>query len=248
MTKNGDALTGQDYLKLIAKGGLLDKGLHSANGEIRSGAQQARDMLDAFLQRNADPALAKEIAQTRLQWKNMRTVEPLIDQNGQVPLASLKGVVNRNFKGRRYDLEPAALSDLADVGQEFFKSPVYNTQADQRAAGAFNWLGQTALPVGAAIGAHVLNGGSIPADLVAAMAGRGLSSTANAITKRAAVSYINSPGYRNALLDAVNDTPARSVPFNYLPGLVGGNVIGFRAGPRRSVKRHPRRLRKALRR
>jgi len=220
--KNNGTLTGEQYQALTRKGSPLDVASNSANPNIRHYAIQVRGALDDALERSANPEDLKALQQARLQYKNMKTVEPLASKSpdGTIGPALLNNRVSVNFKNRAYQ-GAGDLDELAQIGQRFLKAPASSGTAEN--AKAQNMLDtlSTAGGVGTAFGLHAL-GVPLAGDLVggALVAGRGVASAGkNAILRR----LFASDAYRNQLLGKALNTNVPSA-VNLVP--VGGYVRG----------------------
>jgi hypothetical protein len=74
---NDGTLSGDSYLALTRTGSPLDR-LASGDGAAAWYGQQMRSVLDDFAQRSLTPAQQADFAQARLNWRNMKTIEPLV--------------------------------------------------------------------------------------------------------------------------------------------------------------------------
>src|SRR5882762_69200 len=96
-----NTITGEIYQNLTRRGTPLDRAMQSQNPNIRNSARDIRDALDGAMERSAAPDVIGDLRQARQQWRNLRTVEPLVAKapTGDISPALLQGRVNTSFKG-----------------------------------------------------------------------------------------------------------------------------------------------------
>jgi hypothetical protein len=151
------SMPGKSYGNLIHKGAPLDRMLGNSNTNISSAAGDIREVLRDALQSSLSPQEAAAYQQARSQWKNMKTVEPLVmradvvggatPSTGDIIPSQLLGAVNRSFgNAARADLGDIPLKDLAQVGQRFMKELPTSQTAER--GHMLHWLGAA----GAALG------------------------------------------------------------------------------------------------
>jgi hypothetical protein len=212
---NGGDIEGRAFNNLMKKGAPLSRLQKSSDPNVAYYAGQIRSAMQDALERSAPSDLAQRYNKARLQYRNMKTVEPLIDASGDVSplrLAAKVKQANPNFAyGAGGDL-----ADLARIGQRFMRQPPDSgTPAGQKVLNVF-YHGAPAL-AGAALGTNAYqNGGDPLADiglgvggvLATAMAARGASRflarpqmLENALTRLPAYS----PQVRNLLLENQNN-------------------------------------------
>lgn len=128
-------ITGEVYQNLTKRNSPLDRAMHSPNSSIKHGAQQIRDVLDDAFEASAHPDVVEGLRNARREWKNLRTVEPLVEksQNGDVSPALLQGRVISNNKGTYGAAYGGGgdLKTLADIGQRFMKEPPSSGTAER---------------------------------------------------------------------------------------------------------------------
>lgn len=181
-----NTITGQVYQNLTRRGTPLDRAMQSQNPNIRNAARDIREALDDVMERSAAPDVVADLRQARGQWRNLRTVEPLVAKapTGDISPALLQGRVNTAFKGTHGSAYGGGgdLKTLADVGQRFMKEPPSSGTAERGlimhllggagAAGAGMMTGElpisaAALGVGATLGSAALArgvGGALRSD------------------------------------------------------------------------------------
>lgn len=118
-------LSGKAYQALVAKGSPLDRLTSSSDPNVQFYAGQIKNALDDGLQASAAPEDLADLQAARLQYKNMKTIEPLIDKAGpmgQISPALLRGRVSQSFSNSAYT-GAGDLGDLAQIGQTFMKEP-----------------------------------------------------------------------------------------------------------------------------
>lgn len=122
----GANINGQDYLRLTQRGSELDRiARQSAHGDIRDLAGQMREALDNALEAS-NPAQAELIQNARREYKNFRTVEPLLDTNsvGSIKPSRLETRVrnaNRDFSA--IGTPGSDLGPVARGANAFFTRP-----------------------------------------------------------------------------------------------------------------------------
>jgi hypothetical protein len=130
-----NTLTGEIYQNLTRRGTPLDRAMQSANPNIRAGARDIREALDGAMERSAPPDVVDDLRQARGQWRNLRTIEPLVAKapTGDISPALLQGRVNTNFKGTYGSAYGGGgdLKTLSDIGQRFMKEPPSSGTAER---------------------------------------------------------------------------------------------------------------------
>lgn len=117
-------ITGEVYQNLTKRNSSLDRAMHSQNSNIKNSARDIRDVLDDAFESSARPEVAADLRNARREWKNLRTVEPLVAKDRISP-ALLQGRVIANNKGTHGAAYGGGgdLKTLADIGQRFLKEP-----------------------------------------------------------------------------------------------------------------------------
>ena len=122
-----NTITGEIYQNLTKRGAPLDRAMQSQNPNIRNSAREIREALDGAMERSAPPDVADDLRQARREWRNLRTVEPLVAKapTGDISPALLQGRVNTSFKGTHGAAYGGGgdLKTLSDIGQRFLKEP-----------------------------------------------------------------------------------------------------------------------------
>lgn len=191
---NGGSLPGSVYKSLIQRNSPLDSLANSSDGAIATRAGQIKSALQDAMERSAAPEDAAAYSRARFQYKNMKTIEPLVTKGtpGEISPALLRGRVDANFDPRR----AGPLGDLADIGQRFMRAPP--DSGTPWGELVLNKLTSApALLAGAAVGGvggHFA--GFNPMELAQGAAAAG----AGALTARGVSSALNNPLYRAWLL------------------------------------------------
>lgn len=127
------AITGQQYQSLTKFNSPLGKALRSSDSDVRNAAIDIRSHLDDALGQSLPEGsqVAQQLKNARLQYKNLKTIEPLVvkGEPGEISPAALQGQVNRSFKGRGMREAQPDLAELADIGHQF------NLRSDSGTAG-----------------------------------------------------------------------------------------------------------------
>lgn len=156
MRNNGD-ISGQMYQNLTAKGGQLDRVMK--NPAIKYHAQQVRSALDDALQMYAPADAQAALRIGRMQWKNMKTIEDIVEHLGadkQFTPAEMKKLLNEAIdrnSGWAYHRQ-GELGTLAEIGQNFLQ----HTKSELKESKS---LGRTIM--GADVAANVLTHGGLAA-------------------------------------------------------------------------------------
>ena len=119
---NGE-IEGKAYQALVQKGSALDDSI-KGTGPEKNYAMRLRDALDEAAKRSSDPELAQRLTQAKYQWKNMKTVQPLVTRGvpGEISPLALNTRVNTQFPDRAFT-GAGDLGDIADVAQQFMRQP-----------------------------------------------------------------------------------------------------------------------------
>lgn len=198
--QTGDTISGDAYQSLTRKGAPLDRAEQSIDPNVRFYAGQVRDALDDAMERSIPPGSTTlaDLQQARLQWKNMRTIQPLVvkGEPGEISPASLEGAVNQSFKDRAFarpNGQDAAgdLGELASIGKRFLAPALGNSGTAMRGTVMNTLRGGGLVGAGAA-------GYADPANLLYAAGGLLGSATA----ARGAGSYLRSNFYTNNLINS----------------------------------------------
>lgn len=220
---HSNTITGEIYQNLTKRGTPLDRAMQSPNPNIRNSARDIREALDSAMERSAPPDVVDDLRQARGQWRNLRTIEPLVAKapTGNISPALLQGRVNTSFKGTHGAAYGGGgdLKTLSDIGQRFMKEPPSSGTSERglimhllggAGAGGIGMLSGE-LPMKAAALALAGTAGS-------ALLGRGVGAAlrSNALTDRLINRSLGNPtqtAFGNYLL---NSTLPASVPGNAL--------------------------------
>jgi hypothetical protein len=120
-------ISGTQYQSLTKFNSPLGKALRSSDSDVRNSAIEIRGHLDDALSQSLPPdsPLAQQLKEARLQYKNLKTIEPLVTKGepGEISPIGLQGQVNRSFKGRGMREAQPDLGELADIGRQFNLRP-----------------------------------------------------------------------------------------------------------------------------
>ena len=130
-----NTITGEIYQNLTRRGTPLDRAMQSPNPNIRASAREIRESLDGAMERSAPADVVDDLRQARREWRNLRTVEPLVAKapTGDISPALLQGRVNTSFKGTHGSAYGGGgdLKTLSDIGQRFMKEPPSSGTAER---------------------------------------------------------------------------------------------------------------------
>lgn len=212
-------IPGDVYQALTRKGAPLDVASRSGNPNVRHYASEVREALDNALERSISPELRDDLRRARYQYKNMKTIEPLVKKGtpeGYISPALLLGRVNQSFSDSAYS-GAGELGELAQIGQRFLKEPPSSGTSERQAVqrmlgllGVGGFAGFGSLPFTDPETAFKIGVGTI---------GLGLGGTA---ASRVAGDVIDNPVSRAVLLRRAQTgmTPIDQVPL--LTGPTGG--------------------------
>ena len=119
---NGE-IEGKAYQALVQKGSALDNSI-KGTGPEKNYAMRIRDALDDAAKASSDPELGQRLTQAKYQWKNLKTVQPLVTRGvpGEISPLALNARVNAQFPDRAFT-GAGELGDIADIGQRFLRQP-----------------------------------------------------------------------------------------------------------------------------
>jgi len=182
-------ITGAQYQALTRANTPLARAMANPDPNISYHAGRVRDALDEAMERSlvskGRQDLLAELKDARLQYKNLKTVEPLATKAGAnehaISPPLLQGRVNAQFRSRA-QRGAGDLGDLADIGQAFLKSEPNSGTAGR--VGAKIALAEAPLMAAELLSGHL----SIPA------AAAGLALPLSAAPIRAGVrTYMDNP-------------------------------------------------------
>jgi len=217
-----NTITGEVYQNLTRRGTPLDRAMQSQNPNIRGAARDIREALDDVMERSATPEAVADLRQARGEWRNLRTVEPLVAKasTGDISPALLQGRVNTSFKGTHGAAYGGGgdLKQLADIGQRFMKEPPSSGTAERGML--MHLLG------GFGSGVAGLAAGLSPKEAAVAM----LAPVGGAAAGRAIGAGLRSESLTNRLINNSLGNPTQTAFGNYvlnstLPVTVQGNNL-----------------------
>jgi hypothetical protein len=130
--QSDDTITGQTYGNLIHKGSPLDAALNSRDSNVANYAGQIKGALQDALTRSLSPADAATYTQARYQYKNLKTIEGLVEKSatGDISPAGLMQAVRTSYGDMAYS-GGGDLGNLARIGQRFLKEPPSSGTAER---------------------------------------------------------------------------------------------------------------------
>jgi hypothetical protein len=218
---NTRTLSGSAYQTLTKSNTPFGRALSNPNSNISGVAGDIKDALDDALGRSASPTDMQTFQDAKTQWRNLRTIEGNVAQNGgDVSAPRLANDLNNS----RFSKNTMAyggggdLGELAAIGQKFMKPP-QSSGTSERLAG-LGMLGA----VGA--GGNALLTGS----LAGAAPGLGLVPAAMVANRLAINPLLRSQGLANALINrslpgAAGSTTPRWLAAGALAGPRGANAL-----------------------
>lgn len=197
-------ISGDSYQALTRKGAPLDRAMNSSDPNVKFYAGQIREALDDAMERSAPPEVAAQLQQARSQYKNMKTVEDLVEKSptGNISPALLMNETRKSFSNMAYG-GGGDLGDLARIGQRFLKEPPSSGTAER--SNVINMLANAGGLLGTAAGFGGAAAGGLPIEgQIASAAGLPATFAANRLLS----GYLRSPGVTNALIDRSLGAPA----------------------------------------
>ncbi len=200
----GGTIPGSTFGNLISHGSALDNALGNANSNIASAAGAIKGALQDALQRSLSGDDLAAYRNARFQYKNMKTIEPLVNKStdGNLSPALLNGQVSLNFPNRAFDVSGTnQLDRLAKIGQAFLKEIPSSGSAERGGTGVLlAKLGGLAtaghfagLPLAAGFGLTALGAG------------------------RAVGTYLRSPGLANRTIETGLNPPLGTMSRRFFP-------------------------------
>lgn len=122
--KNNGVVPGSVYQNLTKKSGPLSDLANNDDPSIANyGGKIENALFDAW-ERSAPPEEVQNLQDVRTQYKNLKTIEPLVEKSptGQLNPLLLPGAVQRNWDDLAYT-GAGALGDLADISSLFLRPP-----------------------------------------------------------------------------------------------------------------------------
>jgi hypothetical protein len=130
-------IAGKDYQNLVKSNTFFNKTLNNGNSNISNAVEEMKDALDDAMGRSAPPEVQAAYATAKDQWRNLKTIDPLVakSQTGAISPPLLANAINSSRYSRNALAYPGGagdLGDLARIGQAFLKEPA-NSNTAQRA-------------------------------------------------------------------------------------------------------------------
>ena len=168
--QNGGVIPGESYQALTKTGSPLNRAMSSSDPNVSHYAGRIKDALDDTMRRSATPEDAQALTNAKLQYKNMKTVEDLVEKspNGDISPPLLMGAVRKSYGDMAYR-GGGDIGDLARIGQRFLKEPPSSGTAER--TGALNTVAKLGGLGGAAMGAGSAYQAASPGEIMAGLFG-----------------------------------------------------------------------------
>jgi hypothetical protein len=129
-------IAGTDYQNLVKSNTFFNKTLNNGNSNISNAVEEMKDALDDAMGRSAPPEVQAAYATAKNQYRNLKTIEPLVAKSptGAISPPLLANAINSSRYSRNALAYPGGagdLGDLARIGQAFLKEPA-NSNTAQR--------------------------------------------------------------------------------------------------------------------
>ena len=215
-------MSGDQYQALTRSGTPLNRALNSADPNIKFYAGQIKDALDDVMQRSAGPQAAADLTKLRYQYKNMKTIEDLVEKSptGDVSPQLLMSQVRNSFGNMAYN-GGGDLGDLARIGQRFLKEPPSSGTAERLSA--MNAFGR----VGAAVGSGIFGLDKVvPGMMPETAASVAATIPATLAASRATSAFLRSPWVADNMINRSLGRVAGQ-QFNTPQNLLNGGLTGL---------------------
>jgi len=220
---NTGMMSGQSYRNLTKTKSIFDRAI-KGGGNVGFEAKELRDAMDDSAMNWSHPYWSDLLKETKRQYKNLKTIEPLVTkgQPGEINPLALQGQVNKSYPNRAYS-GAGDIGDIADIAQTYMRQPrdsgspagikaieFLTAHAPQAVAGL----------VGAGVGGYDYAKGASPLettrDALGAMAGLGLAG-------RVARGFMNPAALESAVSRGIFAAPAarNALTVNPRPGYYG---------------------------
>jgi hypothetical protein len=235
---SGDGrIDGKMYQSLVGRGSGIDGLMGDDNAGVRHYAGEIKNALDDAWERSAPPEDVADFQNARYQYKNLKTVEPLIAKSSDrtITPSLLQARVKANFPDKARN-GGGDLGDIADVGQQFLKDQGSSNTAER--APLINLLtglgGSSAVFGGGGMLGHILaSSGALEMlpNVLAQPTMTGAGMVGGGLVARALSTRLQSPAYANRLVSAALDNNGgAAVPSwlgrNYVPmGVIAQNRL-----------------------
>lgn len=214
----GGGMGGETYQELTRRGGAIMNLASHPNPNVRLAGGKLREMLDEAISRN-NPSVREAWDEARSQFKNLITVQPLIEGNptGIIDPRLLKAQVKKRFDEFGWGPDSSSpLQTLATGGQLM---PKVEATGGTKEAVPLRWYMRpsTLVPTGAALGGAEMY---LMMNHPLLAAGAAATATGLAGVKSAIGAGMRSSAYRNALTGTSRDAPSW-MQSGRLPALTG---------------------------
>ncbi len=114
-------MTGEQFANLMHEKGPISKLQNNGDSAISRFGYQMEEALRDMFQRNLSPEVATEYTALRYQYKNMKTIAPVVEKSptGDIDPSKLNDAVSRSFEDRAY--RASELDQLAKAGVQYMK-------------------------------------------------------------------------------------------------------------------------------
>ena len=125
--KSSGTMSGQVYQTLTNANSTLGKMIRSSNPTLSQGASAIKDAMQDWLTRYAPQDMQDLAQQAKSQWKNLKTIEPLVAESGTGEVSPVK--LAQRINSSPYSTNAMAygragdLGEIAAIGRRFLKEP-----------------------------------------------------------------------------------------------------------------------------
>jgi len=212
--KNHGNLSGSRWQEIRKTKGDLGGAISAYNGKpLQEPLKLLRDAVDDSFNKYAPADMRRLLQDTNYQYGNMKTLEPLANKtyNGRINPLLLTGAVNKSYRGKKPGND--VMTDLADIGQAFFRQPADSgTPHGNLVLDTAKHLMTNPLSGGAALATSMLYGSAIPHALEVGAGVAGNAALYRAVNSAAAKKAIINAS-QGATHGAIDDIVNRATPY-----------------------------------
>lgn len=192
-------LPGSVFQSMIAKGTPLDMIANNPDSVIANYGQRIRDAVFDAWEASAPPDQVQALQDARLQYKNMKTIEPLVEKSatGWVSPRLLTGAARSSFDDMAYS-GAGPLGELGQIGNQFLGAPPDSGTALRSFVTGIVANPYTGVPaLGTAIGVNSMLGGALRSNLARRAASMGPLMQPGPTANKGAVSLLTAGNPQN---------------------------------------------------